>query len=78
MKMISKVLLILVIAIGANTIGASAQRKRPNKTSSAKAYYGQAPSKPHFKQKKTTKVKTARSQSSKRVRADVRNRKKYS
>ena len=76
--MVLRVLLILVIAIGANTINASAQKKRADKTSSAKAYYGQAPSRPNYKQKKTKKVKSARSQSAKRARADVRNRKKYS
>lgn len=76
--MISKVLLIVVIALCATTINASAQKKRADKTSSAKAYYGHAPSKPSYKQKHVKKVKTARSQSLKRATTQARNRRKYS
>jgi hypothetical protein len=77
MKMLCKVLLITAIALSASTISASAQ-KRADKTSSAKAYYGASAARPHYKQKKTKKVKVARSQSAKRAKADGRNRRKYS
>lgn len=81
--MITKFLLIAVVAIGASTLSASAQQKRAAKTSSARAYYGNTPSKPNgasyrAKQKKVKKVKTARSQSAKRAMAQSRNRKKFS
>jgi len=78
MKMVCRILFIVLIALGASSINAHAQKKRAEKTSSAKAYYGQRPAKPHYKQKKSKHVKTLRSQSAKRSRADARNRKKYS
>ena len=78
MKMVCRILFLLFIALGASSMNAHAQTKRAEKTSSAKAYYGQRPAKPHYKQKKSKQVKTVRSQSAKRARADVRNRKKYS
>ncbi|HEY0742764.1 MAG TPA: hypothetical protein VGD40_14945 [Chryseosolibacter sp.] len=82
MKTFLKILLIAMIFIAGTTTDASAQRKRADKTSSAKAYYGQTPAKPQSinrsKQRKATKVKSARSQSAKRIKAQAWNRKKYS
>jgi hypothetical protein len=78
MKVITKVLLLALVVMAFSTSHVFAQKKRADKTSSAKAYYGQSPSKPSYKSKKTKANKTFRSQSQKRTRAEARNRKKYS
>jgi hypothetical protein len=78
MNVISKILLIALICVAASANQAFAQKKRAGKTSSAKAYYGQTPSKPNYKPKKNKMSKSARSQSMKRARTDARNKKKYS
>jgi hypothetical protein len=78
MKIITKILFVAAICVAASVNNAFAQKKRADKTSSAKAYYGQAPSKPNYKPKKSKTSKSYRSQSMKRTRAEARNRKKYS
>ncbi|HEY0651475.1 MAG TPA: hypothetical protein VGD65_00045 [Chryseosolibacter sp.] len=78
MKIVIKILFLAAICIAASATQALAQKKRADKTSSAKAYYGQTPAKPKYKAKKNKMSKTFRSQSMKRTRAEARNRKKYS
>lgn len=83
MKTFCITFLLAMICVVASTIDVSAQRKRADKTSSAKAYYGQTPGKSHSqkyrnKKSKNTKLKSARSQSAKRMKAQAWNRKKYS
>lgn len=78
MNIITKILFIGAICLAVSTSQAIAQKKRADKTSSAKAYYGQTPSKPNYKPKKTKMTKTYRSHSMKKTRAEARNRKKYS
>jgi hypothetical protein len=79
MKMVLRILVITVFCLVTASFSAQAQqKKRADKTSSAKAYYGKTPSRQHYKQKKTKTAKVFRSQSSKRAKADARNRKKYS
>lgn len=78
MNTITKILFVGAICLAASVNQAVAQKKRAEKTSSAKAYYGQTPSKPNYKPKKTKMTKSYRSQSMKRTRAEARNRKRYS
>jgi hypothetical protein len=77
MKITFKLVLFVTICLLASTANVFAQQKRAEKTSSAKAYYGQKPSKPNYKPKSMKATKTYRSQSSKRTRTGVHNRKKY-
>jgi hypothetical protein len=79
MKTVLRILSIAMFCLVALSFDAQAQqKKRAEKTSSAKAYYGQTPSRKQYKHKNPKTVKAFRSQSSKRARAEARNRKKYS
>jgi hypothetical protein len=77
MKTPYKIFLFVLICVLSSTVNVFAQQKRAQKTSSAKAYYGQTPSKPSYKSKNTKTTKAYRSQSSKRARTGIHNRKKY-
>jgi hypothetical protein len=77
MKISIKVFLFAMVCVLGSTANALAQQKRAQNTSSAKAYYGHAPAKPSYKPKRIKTTKTYRSQSAKRTRAGIHNRKKY-
>jgi hypothetical protein len=57
MNKLKLIVLITGILIAGLAFSASAQTARAQKTSSAKAYYGKAPSKPNYKEKRKKAVK---------------------
>lgn len=76
MNTILRLLLITAICVAGMANEAVAQRKRPEKTSSAKAYYGKNPGRPTVRGKKSISEKKLQIQNTKRVKAEARNRRK--
>jgi hypothetical protein len=72
-----KFFLVVLICTTGMVPEAKAQKKRAEKTSSARAAYGVPPSKSQYKQKKTKMPKAQRSQSSRKGRAEARNKRKH-